>query len=100
MAINSAQTQKDASALARLVAAMFGTGPDGVEQGLGTSEFWLSLIALGVDVAAPYFHWVSGIAPSTELAFAVLIAAAYTFGRSWRKKQAAAPVAPAPAPTT
>jgi hypothetical protein len=74
---------------------MFGTGPDGVEQGLGTSEFWLSTLAIAVDFAAPYFHWVSGIQPSTELAFAGLIASAYTFARTLRKRRATAPAAPA-----
>lgn len=88
VAIDPTQTQKDASAFARLLAALFGTGPDGVEQGFGTSEFWLCLMALAVDVAGPYFHVLQGITPTTELAFAGLIAAGYTWFRSWRKRAA------------
>lgn len=95
MAIDPNKTQKDASALAGILTGMFGTGPDGIEQGFGTSEFWLSIMAIGVDVAAPYFHWVGGLTPNTELAFAALIASAYTFARALRKKGATAPT-PAP----
>jgi hypothetical protein len=95
MAIDSVQTQKDATAFARLLTGLFGTGPDGVEQGFGTSEFWLCVMALAVDVAGPYYHVLQGITPTTELAFAGLIAAAYTYLRTWRKKPATvAPVAP------
>lgn len=90
MAIDPTKTQADASALAKLLTAMFGTGPDGIEAGFGTSEFWLSVMAIGADVAAPYFHWVSGITPNTELAFAALIASAYTFARTLRKRGASA----------
>lgn len=99
MSIDNAQTQKDASALARLLSAMFGTGPDGIEAGFGTSEFWLTVAALGLDVAGPHFGILKTLTPDTQLAVAGFLASAYTYLRSWRKKAATAPVAPAPATT-
>lgn len=92
MAIDPTKTQADASAVARLLTSAFGTGPDGIEQGFGTSEFWLVVLALGFDVAEPYIPGLKAITPDTQLAFAGLLAAAYTAFRSWRKK-AAAPAA-------
>lgn len=87
------QTQKDASALAVFLTSLFGTGPDGIESGFGTSEFWLMVFALVLDVAGPYYHILGSITPTTEAAIAGLIAATYTALRSWRKKKAAAPAA-------
>lgn len=86
MAIDPTKTQADASAFARLLTAMFGTGPDGIEQGFGTSEFWLVVLVLGADVAEPYVPGLKAITPDTQLAVAGLLAAGYTFLRSWRKK--------------
>lgn len=75
---------------------LVGTGRDGVEQGLSTTEFWLSLLALLVDIFGPRFGWLGFLTPQVQAELAVVIVGLYTIGRSLRKKGTKIPEVPVP----
>jgi hypothetical protein len=83
-------TRADAEGVLAKVAAIFAAGPDGIEPGFTTTEFWMSVLALAGDVAGPYL----GIHLTTaeQTLGATFIVAAYTLARAYRKRGAVKPV--------
>ena len=81
MAVNAPSTAADLQTVEKEVLDILLNGKDGVEAGFTTSEFWLSLIALGLDYFAPGVQ----VDPNLKLAAAVVIVATFTGFRTWRK---------------
>ena len=64
-------------------ASLTQTGPDGVEPGIGTSEFWVS--AVTEVLAIVDLLWGHHLPAGTEAAIIALVPTVYTIFRSVRK---------------
>jgi len=80
------KTARDEQALLDELLNMLATGQDGVEAGFTTTEFWLTLVAVVIDVFGPAYGFLQGINPQEQGLIAVGAAVAYTGFRSWRKR--------------
>jgi hypothetical protein len=80
------KTATDEKALFDAALKMLTGGKDGIEAGLTTTEFWLYVLALGVDVLGPYFGFLQGIDSQEQLGIATLLVMSYGALRSWRKR--------------
>lgn len=81
MAVNAPATASDLSTVEKEVLDMLLAGLYAVLAGVTTTEFWLSVIALGLDYFAPGVQ----VDPNVKLAAAVVIVSAYAGFRTWRK---------------
>jgi hypothetical protein len=112
MATTPNTTNADAQVLISQIEALMASG-DGVESGFKTTEFWLTILAVGVDVAGPYVGF--SIPADERMLIAGGLVIAYGSYRTWRKNngpaklyaavlsmfnKSAAPAAAVPASTT
>jgi len=82
MAVVPNTTTADESALVAEIGALIASG-DGVEAGFKTTEFWLTVVAVAVDVAGPKFGL--NVSANEQMLAAGALVIAYGAYRSWRK---------------
>jgi hypothetical protein len=75
-------TRTDLDALMSKIVDLMASG-DGVEAGFTTTEFWLTVLAVALDVAAPYLGMT--VSPDERMLGAGLLVGIYTGFRAWRK---------------
>lgn len=72
----------DESALVAEIGVLLASG-DGIEAGFKTTEFWLTVLAVAVDVAGPKFGL--NVSANEQMLAAGGLVIAYGAFRSWRK---------------
>ena len=82
MAAVPSTTTADESALVAEIGALIASG-DGIESGFKTTEFWLTVLAVGVDVVGPKFGL--NVSANEQMLVAGGLVIAYGAFRSWRK---------------
>jgi len=82
----NAKTIDDERALLERLIAMQEAGQDGVEAGLKTTEFWMTALAVVIDVAGPHYGFLQGIDASEQGLIAMGLVLGYGALRSWRKR--------------
>ena len=82
MAVVPNTTTADESALVAEIGALIASG-DGVEAGFKTTEFWLTVVAVAVDVAGPKLGL--NVSANEQMLAAGALVIAYGAFRSWRK---------------
>ena len=72
-----------------ILSKLIQAGPDGVEAGLSTTEFWLTVVALLVDLLGPRLG--VKLSASDQMTIATILVVAYGAFRSWRKRGGSLP---------
>lgn len=80
------KTQADEKQLLDLLEAMILKGKDGVEAGFATTEFWLTVLALVVDLGGPHYGFLQGIDANEQGLIAMALVLGWGIVRSWRKR--------------
>jgi hypothetical protein len=80
------KTAADERALLDEALKMLAGGQDGVEAGFKTTEFYLTLLAVAIDVLGPTFGILQGIDQHEQLLIAAILAMWWGALRSWRKR--------------
>jgi hypothetical protein len=61
-------------------------GKDGVEAGFTTTEFYLTVLAVAIDVLGPHFGFLQGIDANEQGLIAMVLVGWFAWARSWRKR--------------